>query len=533
MIHWSNRKELVLSSAGALFLLAALSGCALFGVSRPIVPKDMANHVIMIRETGEPLDPTGNTSCQEPPGLCKGIHGSALLHSYRTIVRYPEDRYREYVLALLKNVQKHFGEKDRKVLIFVHGGMNILVAANERADALREQILQAEEGYYPIIINWDSGLLSSYQEHVLHVRQGVHEPYGWWSAPTYLTMDLVRGLTRAPVVWWNLIRNDIQTLPWSLGPLSQERDDASQIGRELVEDWQLKRPDAFPIRQGQGQRTGWEMAAGLIKYVGTFPLKLAIAPVVDAAGLSAWNNMRRRTEMLFHTEDEFAAVIDKPKSKAMMDMRANPGKGLSHIQPDGALSVFMRELSNIINTEKPSMAGGRKWTISLVGHSMGTIVMNRMIREFGDMPFDNLIYMGAACTIADYESSVFPYLMKKNGGSQVFHLVLHELAESGEAWDEYTFGIDLPPRGSLLVWIDSFLGNPLAPLDLTLGRYTNLMRAIHDTPLEIRRQISVKKFEPGKRAGKTNPTKHGEFSEPFKFWKHECWEVESSDGCFR
>jgi len=162
---------------------------------------------------------------------------------------------------------------------------------------------------------------------------------------------------------------------------------------------------------------------------------------------------------------------------------------------------------------------------------MGTIVVNHLIRDFPDLPVANIVYMAAASSIADYEATIFPYLQRKNAHAQVFHLTLHELADSREAWDEYTPGIDLPPRGSLLVWIDTFLANPLTPLDHTLGRFTNLMGAVHDTPPDLRARISIKKFDVGAEAEATGPTKHAHFSEPFRFWKPRCWEAAAASDC--
>jgi hypothetical protein len=42
----------------------------------------------------------------------------------------------------------------------------------------------------------------------------------------------------------------------------------------------------------------------------------------------------------------------------------------------------------------------------------------------------------------------------------------HPVAEAGE-W--YPMLVDLPPRGSLLVWLDNFLANPVTEQERTLG----------------------------------------------------------------
>jgi hypothetical protein len=172
--------------------------------------------------------------------------------------------------------------------------------------------------------------------------------------------------------------------------------------------------------------------------------------------------------------------------------------------------------------------------------------MNEIIRNFDHMPFQNIVYMGAASTIKDYETAIFPYLRKKNLSLKgekirppvkVYHLILHEAAESAEAnyWD-------LPIRGSLLVWIDNFLSNPLKNQDRTVGRFVNLMSAVHHTPKGLKQFIHIHKFPTGvsidSSSGDTqeinSPQEHGAFSY-FKFWKPKCWmstEDGKSNGCF-
>jgi hypothetical protein len=168
---------------------------------------------------------------------------------------------------------------------------------------------------------------------------------------------------------------------------------------------------------------------------------------------------------------------------------------------------------------------------------MGTIVLNHMIRDFGTspsgtMPFNRIVYMAAATTVKDYENSIFPYLAK-NHDAQLYHLTLHALAEVRDRWEPIRY-VDLPPRGSLLVWVDEFLANPGTMQDRTAGRFTNLTVALHDTPEELRRRIHIKEFKVGASVQDTNPQKHGDFTDPFTFWKQECWQPKnpSSPACY-
>ncbi|MBM4133912.1 MAG: hypothetical protein FJ245_09110 [Nitrospira sp.] len=183
-----------------------------------------------------------------------------------------------------------------------------------------------------------------------------------------------------------------------------------------------------------------------------------------------------------------------------------------------------------------------EWEVTLVGHSMGTIILNEMIRRFGVvtekdasgaervtfvMPFNRIVYMAAASSIRDFEDTIFPYLTM-NTNAQFYHLTLHEEAEERERQDLSIPNTDweIPyfdplMRGSLLVWIDDFLSNPQTYLDRTLGNYANLMLTAHDTPEGLRDRIHIKAFSAG--ATEPTPQKHAEFTNKFRFWREACW----------
>jgi hypothetical protein len=80
--------------------------------------------------------------------------------------------------------------------------------------------------------------------------------------------------------------------------------------------------------------------------------------------------------------------------------------------------------------------------------------------------------LAAACSIDDFSSSVLPYL-REHTNTQFYSLSLHPVAEAGE-W--YLIAGDLVPRGSLLIWLDNFLMNPVTEQERTLGRWRNLFR---------------------------------------------------------
>jgi pimeloyl-ACP methyl ester carboxylesterase len=488
----------------ALWMIA-LPGCS----SIKQVPTE---HIVMINGRGNPVDPTGNIGCaDEPP--CNGSH--YWLTSYPEMQR---DRYDTYLSALFDEMKREVplinGKK--QLLIFIHGGLNTQVGTIERAADLRQPI--KDGGYYPIFINWQSSLFSSYFDHLLHIRKG--EDFDWKGipfAPFYLLSDVSRSIARAPVVWSFLFWNDIGSIPFVR---SEDVTDAARIARDVTSE------GVIDLTAGDDKREWREKFLSGFSWVVTLPTKIVLAPIIDAFGKSAWDVMVRRTGLLFHTDGDFST-----ESQVAKDAHAN--RGFQHVQAHGGLSVFMRRLQEEIARN----GGAEAWDITLVGHSMGTIVLNTIVQDFGispsgAMPFNRIIFMAGAATLKDYEASIFPYLMK-NRNAQFYHLTLHPQAEIRDRWEFVPYA-DLPPRGSLLVWVDDFLANPGTPHDRTVGSYSNLMVGLHNTPDELRRRIHIKAFHAGASVEETDPQHHGQFSAPFKFWKRECWEPKrpSSSACF-
>ena len=517
-----------------LFVLG-VSGCATLSN----VP---TTHIVMANGRGNPVDPTGNIGCREKPESCKDAkeesrHLWILPVEYRQMDRRspvinPSDHspgsYEAYLKALFEDLVKNAPTRNNKkqILIFAHGGLNTQVGTVERAHELMQAI--PREAYYPIFINWQSSLFSSYFDHLLYIRQG--ESWDGWGllttpvfVPVYFGADVARAIARAPLVWYFLAQN------WAKSAGSTEGiAEAEKIAKELEEE-HGKNPSGNMLKMAhdpEDRRETWDAALAHTTSALTIPTKLIGSMFIDAFGKSAWDIMLRRTHMLYHTEREFfesqKVAVDEGKDEF----------ATSRIRPDGALSVFLRQLQDMVNRN----GGTDAWDITLVGHSMGTIVLNQMIREFGlktaatpdgksstagvALPFNRIVYMAGATTVRDYQDSLFPYL-RENQNARVYHLTLHPKAEVRGRFDPGVPYLDLPPRGSLLVWVDDFLSTPETPLDRTVGRFENLMSAVHNTPDELRGRVHIKSFGVGGNV--RAPQKHGDFTAHLKFWKPECW----------
>ncbi len=522
---------------GAALLLSV--GCATLAH----VP---TTHIVMVNGRGNPVDPTGNIGCREKPESCKDARGESR-HLWLMPVEYRQmDRrspeslpsrpdaspgsYEAYLKVLLDDLVAHAPTRNNKkqILIFAHGGLNTQVGTVERALDLMQEI--PREDYYPIFINWQSSLFSSYFDHLLYVRQGESwDGLGLLTTPlfvpVYFGADVARAIARAPIVWYFLAQNFVK----SAGN-TEAITEADAIATELEQEYG-KSPSGNVVKMAHDpadRRESWEAALAHTTSAMTIPTKLIGSMFIDAFGKSAWEIMLRRTHLLYHTERE---VFESQKVAVDEGKKETP---TSRIKPDGALSVFLRRLQQTI--DDPAHGGRDKWEITLVGHSMGTIVLNQMIREFGlktvpgpdgptattgvALPFNRIVYMAGAATVRDYQDSLFPYL-RENQNARVYHLVLHPKAEVRERFDPGIPYVDLPPRGSLLAWVDDFLSAPETPLDRTVGRYENLLPTVHNIPDELRGRLHIKVFGvgPDVRA----PQKHGDFTAHLKFWRPECW----------
>ena len=207
--------------------------------------------------------------------------------------RHPVDpeRYRDdYLTPLIENIHKS-GKK--KILIFIHGGMNV-----PRKSLRRSAILGADQNlrkeYYPIFINWNSEPLSSYGEHLFLVRQGQYQPVmGPLTSPFYLAADIARALVRAPAVWEKLIEAEISRHEHRRTVFSQESQ------RYLRGQPGSAPPDlTIATLREADKRSRVQKVTGDLHNL-TLILKAPAEIILDAVGTGAWDMMLRRAHELF------------------------------------------------------------------------------------------------------------------------------------------------------------------------------------------------------------------------------------------
>lgn len=406
---------------------------------------------------------------------------------------------------------------------------------------------------------------STYAEHVFYIRQGqYHDPLqnrpGLEAVPFYLFSDFFGSVAKLPLSVAQMWKNDYEGS--ALCP--KERDYSSYCGDDPA--------SAARYLNGKYQQAGWnihlpaapqplleqlqDFALATPQWLVTQPTRSVVSPSLVQAGAEAWNNMLRRIDVTFRTDGDFLL----------------PREGYEHSnfnrEPTGAMAIFFLELIQFLR-QNPA----EQWELTLVGHSMGAILLNRVVRRFGEnLPIANIVYMAAASTMKDYEETTWPYIRSRRNQQKLrdqqekrckeiftqdlpqtvrdtdkywqnkfqekcrllfppsaptpkfYNLMLHPKAEAQEA---SLYGI--VPRGSLLVWLDGFLTNPPTPLDRMLGRFTNFMVAADRTPADIAWYIRPKVFGRGIR----DPKNHGAFS-ACVFWNTKFWKNvpdDSSDFC--
>ncbi len=210
---------------------------------------------------------------------------------------------------------------------------------------------------------------------------------------------------------------------------------------------------------------------------------LAVIPFADSFATGAWDVMKQRTEVMF--------------------TKAKPWNADGYQSINGYTDIREAGLTKFLKTLEESQNEHHK-EIILVGHSMGTIIANKILAEHPNIKFSKIIYMGAACSIKDFQVSVIPYL-KVHADTQFFNYMLHPVAENLEAY--WIVG-----AGSLLTLIDNIFENQVFENHKTLGKWVNVMNGINffnvgDSTLKSRIHLRTMKLD------KNYPTKHGSFDD--------------------
>lgn len=433
-----------------------------------------------------------------------------------------------------------------KVTIFIHGGLNSLKDSLKRSHDVTCRIYDPgnPKSQYPIFVNWDSGAGSSLLDHFFLVRQGeVRKVIGPITFPFILLEDTGKTVASAPINWYyQYFATDLRS--W-IFPEQPYDDACPEAYRSMASGYVNAVNALYCAEKGSksSNRTNISLYRSneswsdlktfgkLFTYLLTAPTtKLVSTPLIAGFGRPAWDIMVRRTTSMFTPPTQFD-IRNQLHSSDSYETRNERARKANSFDRKGALADLVKMLNDYSKDNK-------NLEITLIGHSMGTIVISNILRDTNaieHMKIKNIVFMAAACSIKDMQTAVIPYLqahkpscccMEAYPGTSFYNLTLHPINDADEIdWSK----LDLIPRGSLLEWIDNFYTTPDTHLDRTLGKWTNIVQAINIIPEDIRPQVTIKGFGVGD-PGMFGPQKHGDFDNVlpgqwWKFWDKSFWEA--------
>lgn len=597
-----------------LLLLLLPAGCATKRTHvkyAPCEPSDacrrrfMNEHIIAINQDGLAIEPCDYLEGRETP-LQKAIlpknHAEILRalglqgEAAAALEHLPTNGFyfRDLVLPMMFDRAKASG---KPVMIYVHGGMNYLKEAIERAENWLADNQSGPTNVYPIFVCWPSGFTSAYWQHLMQVRNGVdvetssNRVWPMATMPLYLATDVATSLVRLPRTVADLSYNSLKgsspdfiqfhdTLKaklryFSLSYLRAALDESPDMPERVRFDRWLSRLQPFEQTTWTNLVTGlqerfpktprdpydfWQLVVGDFRTewenirlehpewrpievsIGNYDTttadtlerrvmgwglvapKLLIAGVASGAGTASWGMMRRRIDSMYQHERSFHGINARQTGFPSFDSyrETNPDIQEAASTGVGAMSVFFRSL---VRSQKEDGFG----SVTLVGHSMGAMVLNRGLREFPDVRTKDILYMAAACSVKDFSASVVPYMARHDSETHFHNLCLHPRAELRERAGPLRG--ELAPRGSLLVWIDTFLDRPDAFSDRVLGHFENAMIASHLIPARLQHRVHMISMDAGEPQGKGAHGAlqlHGDFKN-YEFWKTEFKAVKGWD----
>ena len=408
-------------------------------------------------------------------------------------------------------------DKQIEMTVFIHGGLNTSQQVSERIRRLKDSML--DDCKFPVFISWRSGFPGNYLDHLLFLRRGEYSSTGESGSffdgltsfikgpivsPFVLMEDSLRAVARFPASTYNVLveQNIIRR------NLFDDSLDTSLISENTAS---LSYKNGIRIHlppKDENEDLGfgdlWSVAN---------PIKLVTAPYVDSLGSGAWNSMLRRTDLVLANDGEISISQSKPealpKSAIENDCKININGNQT------AVSEFFRYWQCHYQ-DNNSDKSKETHKINIIGHSMGTIISNKIIAKYPDINFDNIVFMAAACTLNNIAEIISPYL-SHHPKANFYNLSLHPKRDQ---FENASF-IDIVPRGSLLWWIDSTLAEINSFQDRTAGYWPNIYKVAPKIfPQKIQRQVHLTKFG---MVGNW-PQTHGSFDD-FEFWKETFWTV--------
>lgn len=420
-------------------------------------------------------------------------------------------------------LDKSIGEQEVNLLMFIHGGLNSYSSTDDRmnkvADIMEGRFVQENnqtkniDWHYPIFVSWPSNFLGTYSDHAVNIREGRETSTlgAILSAPFVLAEDLMRMIAEFPSTVYFQAHNDKER--WCSGlpfcPMSNIWEEASdKYGSVFGYKDDIKISQYYQDQKGNvtANRSiycsnAWTKTT--TTYVlATAPIRYIAGSIYNGAFASnSWDMMKRRAMNIAHP----AGIFDK---NARQDGEY------------GDIGVLLEKITYLEKTH-----GYLNVNLTLVGHSMGTIVLNNLLsryqRYFEETNWlSNIVYMAAAANIED-TLAIVPNILRNNTNTiNFYNLTLNRVSEVAEInlWGLFA------GSGSLLVSIDKYHDEPEHYLRRTMGSEVNIQSSL-DVVLNafggMEDEVTLKAFN---STSNSKPQKHGDFGHQ-AFWEKRFWEI--------
>ncbi len=396
----------------------------------------------------------------------------------------------------LKRMKEQIAKSGRKkIMIYCFGGMNSFEETIRASVKLTKAIEEDSSEIYPIFVNWDTELFGCYLEDLFYIRQGfVDRKWGPPTSPLFLAKNIVESVIRLPA---NMIY--------------QSQAITSLYADELfVEVHDALRPQKTDISWYMGKDRSDHRWSPLIRfgYVAGLPARVGTSTLISVFGARGWKEMRRRARLGF---------VKDPESKTDSEYAVS----MFTAKQDGVFAYFAEMLIDYVQ-EHPDTE------ITLIGHCMGTILATEFLSRYANLPIKNIVFMAGASTVQETAAVIKPYLLQ-HPQSRFYNLCLHPRIDWFDMMDYMVL-----PCGSVLMWVNEFLTEPLSKEDLTVGVWGASIIILPRMLAGIEKQVTLKAFgidDPVTNVGEEMlPRQHTDFNNPkTRFWREEFWQVPTID----
>ena len=446
-------------------------------------------------------------------------------------------------------------------------------------DTYKEQVTRIYDGHHsrsawvkflaPFRVGGDalSGLAKAPADYLVHSRRFMRAI--WRKPPCYLVMrtDSIKDVTCPKEQIVSFVDNSGK-LEDGLAPIDRDRNVVIDVDRTKVDANQTE-------------------IARFVQYSALLPVRLISTPFAHGLGESAWNNMLRRTRTTvrrsiehyldrrgYHVERELkdGSIQSRHLDQASACPNDLQEKLDTFQQGTGVFARFFELLrrhqsgeelpSNkwvchgdyecetgaddgdqrckngdlIVDVDKNESDDARIRTalkgakITLVGHSMGAIVINELLSRFPSLPYSDIVVMAAASSIRDTRETLNRYFSQNPElaeQTRFYSLMLHPLNDARERQ-----GLGAVPSGSLLMWIDEMYEVPRVPDDKTFGFWPNAKSARNFFDDSVRDRMLYRVFNRPDPYSKdaANPMEHGDFNNDVTcFWRPAFWGVRNTE----